>query len=264
MKLRSNKEYTVGDLILQRFKSTSIEKRKKTVIEKSVPQKSKTDRRKKELEVKLDRINPGNVTKTQWINYLKEIDRQDKEKQDNLREKLRIIGMTDHVKPVDALVCDGNMSENWRRFKRNYDIFASAAKVNTQTNDIKINTFLNAIGPDAVDLFDSFSLTDAQRLVYETVVESFETYCNPRKNVIYERFRFNQRNQRDGEKFDEFLLDLKFLARYCNFGTAENELLRDRIVGGIIDNRLRGRLLETADLTLDQCITKAKQAKKQE
>lgn len=122
--------------------------------------------------------------------------------------------MTDHVKPVDALILDGNISENWRRFKRNYNIFAKAAGVDGQTDVIEINTFLNAIGPESVELFDSFTLTEEERLVYDTVINAFETFCNPRRNVIYERYKINQRNQSDGEIFDEFLLDLKKLARY--------------------------------------------------
>lgn len=256
MKLRNKKRYSVFIRAIREIPSPS---QKIHRIAKRVPAKVKTQKRTDNLCVKLNRINPGNVTAQQWVNYLKEVNRRDKEKGEQLQIELkRRTNMTDHVKPVDALVLDGNLAENWRRFKRNYNIFASAARVNGQTDDIKINTFLNAIGPSAVDLFDSFALTDVQREVYQTVVESFEAYCNPRKNVIYERYMFNQRNQRDGEKFDEFLMDLKLLSRFCEFGVAQDELIRDRIVAGVSDNRLRTRLLETRNLTLEMCIEKAR------
>lgn len=229
MKLRNSKEYTVASRVEiknQELKSSQIKIKKRVNKRVSVPKEKRVATKTKQLTIKLQRIRPGNVQNTNWLDFLKEIERQEKKKGQDLHIELKRI-MTDHVKPVDELVLDGNMSENWRKFKRNYNIFETAARVNTQTDDIKIATFLNSIGPNAVDLFDSFTLTPAQRAVYDTVVAAFETYCNPRKNVIYERYKFNQRNQRDGEKFDEFLVDLKLLSRYCDFGAAESELIRD-------------------------------------
>lgn len=261
MKLRNNKAYTLIDRIVvknREFKSTNIKIHKSNTKSVSVPVKKKTAIKTKELTIKLTRINPGNVENINWIDLLREIERRDKEKAENCRNHLKTTIMTDHVKRVEELVLDGNMSENWRRFKRNYNIFAKAAKVDTENDEIKVATFLNAVGPRAVDLFDSFTMTDANRAIYAMVVAAFETYCNPRKNLIYERYMFNQRNQGDGETFDEFLLALKLLSRYCEYGNTESQMIRDRIVAGTSDNKLRKTLLGTADLTLDICMEKAR------
>lgn len=261
MKLRNKKEYSVIDRVVvqnKEFKSSTIKIHKNTSKRVSVPKEKRAEIRKKELTVKLTRINPGNVKNIIWIDVLKKIEQKDQQKAANLRRELKKAIMTDHVKHVEELVLDGHMSENWRRFKRNYKIFEKAAKVDTENDEIKIATFLNAIGPGAVDLYDSFTMTDAQRAVYDTVIGAFETYCNPRKNVIYERYKFNQRNQKDGESFDEFLLAIKLLSRYCEFERSESQLMRDRIVAGIVDNKLRRQLLATPDLTLDTCIQKAR------
>lgn len=51
---------------------------------------------------------------------------------------------------------------------------------------------------------------------------------------------------------------LKLPSRYCEFETAEAQLLRDRIVAGISDNNLRRQMVATADLTLDTCVEKAR------
>lgn len=256
MKLRNNKEYEIFDRVVSASKSSkasNVKKHKRENKRASVPRKTT------ELRIKLKRIDTRTVWGTRHTDYLKEIDQQNKEKVECYRANLkRIIEMTDHVKPVDALDLNGNVSENWRRFKRNYTIFATAARVDGQEDAIKISTFLNAIGPEAVELFDSFTLTNEQRGVYNTVVEAFERFCNPRRNVIFERYKFNQRNQHDGETFDEFFLELKKLARYCGFGDALNELIRDRIVAGITNNKLRERLLGTTNLTMDMAVEKAR------
>lgn len=165
--------------------------------------------------------------------------------------------MTEFLKPVDCLSLEGNVSENWRVFKRNYDIFMIAKGIDEKTDVVKINTFLNAIGKDAVEVYDSFNLTPIERATYTTVIKSFEDFCKPRKNIVYERYRFGSRNQKEGEPFDAFLMEIKKLARNCSF-TDEPDMIRDRIVIGIIDSKLRSRLLEEKDLTMDKAIDKAR------
>lgn len=123
---------------------------------------------------------------------------------------------------------------------------------------IKVNTFLNAIGKEAVEVFDTFELPAAQKGAYIDVVRAFEAFCSPKKNTVYERFTFYQRKQRDGKIFDSFLIDIKRLVRTCEFKLAENEMLRDQIVMGVGDKKLQTRLLENAPLTYEIAVEKAR------
>lgn len=127
-----------------------------------------------------------------------------------------------------------------------------------KTEIVKVSTFLNTAGPDAIDVFDTFELTEVQRNTYAAVLQSFQAFCAPRKNTVYERYVFYQRNQREGETFDAFLIDIKRLVRTCEFGTNENEMLRDRIVLGVVDKKLQTRLLETTPLTYDTAVEKCR------
>ena len=61
-------------------------------------------------------------------------------------------------------------------------------------------------------------------------------------------------SQEQDESFDQFLNRLRELAATCNFGTLEEEMIRDRIVIGIRDNRTRERLLREPDLKLERAI----------
>ena len=61
-------------------------------------------------------------------------------------------------------------------------------------------------------------------------------------------------SQEQDESFDQFLNRLRELAATCNFGTLEEEMIRDRIVIGIGDNRTRERLLREPDLKLERAI----------
>lgn len=179
---------------------------------------------------------------------------------DPLNEKQRVkrIKMSEHLRQVERLKLDGNISENWRRFKRNFEIYLNASGIIGKGESTKINTFLNAIGEEAVEIFDTFTLTEEQKGSYTAVVKAFEDFCTPKKNTVYERFMFYQRKQSDGEPFDIFLMDIKRLVRSCEFGANENEMLRDQIVMGVNDKRLQIRLLEANNLTYDNTVEKCR------
>ena len=83
------------------------------------------------------------------------------------------------------------------------------------------------------------------------VLKQFEEYCEPRKNVPFERFRFNKRTQEEGESYDPYRTALRKLVERCEFETITPEgILRDRLVFGIRDNKVRERLLGESLLTL--------------
>lgn len=97
----------------------------------------------------------------------------------------------------------------------------------------------------------------------DTVKEKFSTYFSPKKNTIFERYKFNSRTQQSEENVDSFITALHMLAESCEYGTLKDELIRDRIVIGIRDSRTSERLQLTSDLTLEKAITLVRQAETQ-
>ena len=85
------------------------------------------------------------------------------------------------------------------------------------------------------------------------ILTALETYCVPRKNTTYERYVFRMTIQED-RSFDIFVTDLRRKAEYCDFGAIKDSLVRDQIVVGINDPKLRERLLRETDLTLEKVI----------
>ena len=82
----------------------------------------------------------------------------------------------------------------------------------------------------------------------------FDQYFNVRRNVIYERAKFNQRRQEVEESAEEFITSLYCLAENCAYGALKEEMIRDRIVVGVRDAKLSEKMqLETA-LTLAMAV----------
>lgn len=55
------------------------------------------------------------------------------------------------------------------------------------------------MGREAGDIFHSFHLSNAQQKQIISVTDKFKNYFVVRRNVIFERSKFNMRKQEEGE-----------------------------------------------------------------
>ena len=120
---------------------------------------------------------------------------------------------------------------------------------------VQAATFLHVAGPEALEVYNTFSwTTDDDKNKVDKIMEKFDQYCNPRKNVTWERHKFNTHNQQPGETIDQYVTDLKTKAQTCEFAELKDGLIRDRIVCGITCDRTRARLLKEGELTLQKAL----------
>ena len=69
-----------------------------------------------------------------------------------------------------------------------------------------------------------------------------------------ERHKFNTRTQQRGESIQTYISDLKNKASTCEFGDLKDEMIKDRLVCGIENDKLRRSLLREDKLTLQKAI----------
>ena len=108
-----------------------------------------------------------------------------------------------------------------------------------------------------------FNLSDCPRKTVRnttTVKDKFDDYFTVRRNTIYEGAKFNRRRQGEKESVDEFITNLYALAKYCQYGELQDELIRDRIVVGIQDAQLSEKMQMEPELTLERTVTLACQS----
>ena len=84
----------------------------------------------------------------------------------------------------------------------------------------------------------------------KAAIEALEDYFAPKRNVVAERYKFRSRSQNIDESIDAYLASLRELAKTCEFGELEDEMLRDQIVEKCHSKRLKERLLAQDDLDL--------------
>ena len=86
------------------------------------------------------------------------------------------------------------------------------------------------------------------------ILEKLENHFSPKPSVIVERFKFHSRSGLKGENVAEFVAGLRRLSEHCKFGTTLEDVLRDRLVCGISDDRIQRRLLGEQELTFEKAV----------
>ena len=144
------------------------------------------------------------------------------------------------AKPPEPLnlVDPTHRGENWRQFKRDWKYYETASKINKEEGPVRVAHLLNVIGKEGQEMFETFSLSEEHRGDIGRVLEEFEARCTPVTHVIYERYLFNKRVQEPGESVDHYLTDIIKQAGRCQYGRLQDELVRDRLVSGIQNDRI--------------------------
>jgi len=158
--------------------------------------------------------------------------------------------------PPEQLSLQGNLAENWRRWKQRFEIYMIASGKNEKSDEVKAATFLHLAGPEALEVFNTLTFDAAgDEKKISKLLEKLEAYCIPRKNLTWERHVFNTRNQQPGESIDQYVTDLRNKAKTCEFGDLTDSLIKDRLVCGITSDKTRSRLLKQSSLTLGGALT---------
>ena len=155
----------------------------------------------------------------------------------------------------DPFSFDGpDVAQRWTRWEKSFRTYFQAAEYKKKPKDIQVAILLNCAGLEAQEVHEQFELTEEEAKDLNVVLKKFETYCHPRKNTVYERYRFWCRNQKGEESIDKWVKDLRTMSTNCEFGDQENSLIRDKIVFGVQDNRTKERMLREVDLDLKKAM----------
>ena len=124
-----------------------------------------------------------------------------------------------------------------------------------KTSRLRVATFITCIDKEALEVHNGLPFqSDEEKADINKVLELWANHCIEKTNIIYERYKFNNRSQKQTETIDTYITTLRALAETCEFGTLKDELIRDRIVCGVRDKGIRRKLLQECGLTLSKCV----------
>ena len=139
-----------------------------------------------------------------------------------------------------------SMITNWKSWRKEFQTFMIAAELNAKPELTKVSIFLNLIGHQGNELYESFVWGTAEEKTLEAVLKKFEDHMAHNDNVTVNRYAFWSHNQEEGQSLDDYIKELTLLRHQCRFQDDNNindSLLRDRIIYGIRDKSLQEKLL---------------------
>jgi hypothetical protein len=101
------------------------------------------------------------------------------------------------VSPCHERLC--SKPEKGHTWIQRFDRFRSASGLEGKSGVTQVNSLIYSMGPEADDIFASFELNDENKKKYAKVKEKFDNHFIVRRNVIFERAKFNKRKQEDSE-----------------------------------------------------------------
>lgn len=159
------------------------------------------------------------------------------------------------IKPPRSLVIGNDVAVNWKNWLQQFEWYATAVQLNEKPKEIQAATLMAAIGQEAIQIFNSFNLTEEEQKDITVIKAKYNKYFLPKINVSFERYNFFKAVQKENETFDEFLTVIRNLAKTCAFSTLHDDLLKDKIIFGIRSEQVREKLLIEEKLDLDKAIT---------
>eukprot|EP00731_Ephydatia_muelleri_P017107 Em0010g205a len=143
--------------------------------------------------------------------------------------------------------------EDWSQYVERLGHFFGANGVSDASK--KRSVLLSTIGPKVYQTLASLVAPETLGgKTYDELIKLMAEHLSPKPPVIVQRYRFHSRVRQQGESVSVYVTQLKELARKCEFGDALNDMLRDRLVCGINDERVQKRLLVEVNLTFDSAL----------
>ena len=154
--------------------------------------------------------------------------------------------------PAQLNIREGNPAENFRKWKRHYDVYSTANGFEGKSKKQQTAMLLHCAGPDVVDLVDQLKFTaESDKEDPKIVLQKLEEYCQEHTSEVLESFKFWNLPQED--TFDTFLTALMKRAQFCNFGDMAERMVRDKIVF-TVKGQAQELLLRERNLTLKKTI----------
>jgi hypothetical protein len=121
-----------------------------------------------------------------------------------------------------------------------------------ENDDRKRALLLHYAGESVYDIYDAEK--DATEATYTATKQVLTTYFEPKKNTQMEVYKFHSYKQKECQSLDEFVTELRKLAKTCEFANVDNEIL-SQVIQNCKSNRLCRRALREPDKTLNDILT---------
>ena len=119
--------------------------------------------------------------------------------------------------------------------------YHTAKELSTKDEAVQVANLLYVMGAESDRILDQLALPAADKNKLKPVLDAFDAYFTPKRNVIHERAQFLKCIQKEEESVDEYVRRLYELSEHANFPDKE-DTIRDRLVLGLLNTEVSEKL----------------------
>jgi len=165
--------------------------------------------------------------------------------------------MSGSLKPPSEL----NFSKSrelWPEWKKRFMRYSSASGLTEKSARRQVDMLIYCMGEEAEAISTQITVRDptehenADVTLLARTIEAFDNYFNPRSSHLHYEVLFGSRVQQVGESNEQFIRNLHELAMKCSWDeNHRNNMLRSRLLAGMLDKDLSRELQVDPDVTLE-------------
>lgn len=126
-----------------------------------------------------------------------------------------------------------------------------------QADESQLNALISVMGEEAEDTPTDPCLSHAETSDFNIAKSRLDAHFISCRSVIFERAKFNQRQQEFAESAGCFIIVPHCLAEHCGYRALHDKMVRDRLVLGPRHTILSEQLQMDPELTLVKAVTSA-------
>ena len=97
--------------------------------------------------------------------------------------------------------------DDWPRWRRWFEQFPIASSLVKASTVKQIGTLLCCMGEISESSLTSTNVTQEERNDYDLIIGIFDSFLKVGRNLMFERERFNRRNQQPGDSSEQYIMD---------------------------------------------------------
>ena len=147
-----------------------------------------------------------------------------------------------------------NVAHRWERYVKSVKIYLAAKGINAAPRQRAI--LLHCAGSNVQDIAEN-NITDTGT-DFTTLIGKLTKYFAAQNNIVFEQYQFRLCTQLEGERVDSWYTSLRIKAQMCEYEGKTDSIIRDQIVACCSSTKLRRKLLETPNISLQDTLKTAR------
>ena len=82
-----------------------------------------------------------------------------------------------------SLSLSGDIARNWKKWRQSLELYMIASGGATKEEKIKVALLLHVLGEEALEIYNLFDMTEAEKASYNNTMTKFQEYCVPQSNI---------------------------------------------------------------------------------